>query len=283
MSNNKARGNTICVIRDCHSHPIPSTCDPQNKKNPPNPLRSPPTNQTPIQAQQIPSCCTTFHLSRPPPLPLLLVLLLALFSLANPAMADTPRKRPQCDAQRQSPSTSLAHRTRAPPPATHARRQTSPSSGPRDASAPAVSANAPPIHGANHDDDEDDEDYTSSSGSDSDSDGDGDGDGDAGSDDEHARRLEDGDGNAAAAAAAVPHISGRAKPRIHRVQGDAGLVARLSAFLPQMKTANEDLQREIDAGRGMEWRLDEADENAEGRYIEMVCLLAPVFVWMHEK
>lgn len=189
-------------------------------------------------------------------------------------MADTPRKRPQCDAQRQSPSTSLAHRTRAPPPATHAWRQTSPSSGPRDASAPAVSANAPPIHGANHEDDEDDEDYTSSSGSDSD------GDGDAGSDDEHARRLEDGDGNAAAA---VPHISGRAKPRIHRVQGDAGLMARLSAFLPQMKTANEDLQREIAAGRGMEWRLDEADENAEGRYIEMVCLLAPDFAWMHEK
>lgn len=181
-------------------------------------------------------------------------------------MADAS-KRPPSSSQRQSPPTSLAHRTRAPQ---HARRQPSPSSGPRDAAAG--------IHGANHaaaaddDDDDDDEDYTSSSGSDSDSDG-------AESDDENDGRLDrdrtrdgdgdgDGDGNDGDS---VPHVSGRAKPRIHRVQDDQGLMARLSAFLPQMKTANEDLQREIDAGRAMDVRLDEVDEQSEGRYIEMVC------------
>ncbi|KAI9041987.1 NOPCHAP1/New4 family protein [Aspergillus affinis] len=176
-------------------------------------------------------------------------------------MADAPTKRPECDTQRQSPTTSLAHRTRAPSSAQHARRQISPSAGPRDGSVPAVSANADVNHGANHAaaDDDDDDDYTSSSGSDSDSD-------EEARDDEHENvgRL-DGDGDDVR----MPHISGRAKPRIHRVEGDSGLVARLSAFLPQMKSANEDLQREIDAGRGMDLRLDEVDEQSEGRYIEM--------------
>ncbi|PLB43664.1 hypothetical protein P170DRAFT_441121, partial [Aspergillus steynii IBT 23096] len=168
-------------------------------------------------------------------------------------MADA-RKRPQSETERQSPSsTSLAHRTRAPPTAQHTRRQISPSSGPRDA---AVSAN-PVTHGANPGaaDDDDEDDYTSSSGSDSDSDGDDSDDAER-SDDQHARRLDsdvkshDGDASAGAGAGAdadqrMPHVSGRAKPRIHRVQDDQGLMSRLSAFLPQMKSANEDLQREI--------------------------------------
>jgi hypothetical protein len=40
-----------------------------------------------------------------------------------------------------------------------------------------------------------------------------------------------------------------------------------------MKTANEDLQREIAAGRAKDIRLDEGDENeaqSDGQYIEMV-------------
>ncbi|MCP6379874.1 NOPCHAP1/New4 family protein, partial [Klebsiella pneumoniae] len=55
-----------------------------------------------------------------------------------------------------------------------------------------------------------------------------------------------------------------------------GLLSKLSAFLPQMKTANEDLQREIAAGRAKDIRLDEDDENeaqSDGQYIEMVCSL----------
>ncbi|KAH8426106.1 NOPCHAP1/New4 family protein [Aspergillus melleus] len=190
-------------------------------------------------------------------------------------MTDATRKRPQCDTQRQSPTTtSLAHRTRAPSSAQHARREISPSIEPRDGSAPAVSVSAKAAmnHGANHaantDDDDDDDDYTSSSGSDSDSDEDEE---EASDNDEHenAGRLDrDRDGDVKSHDG-MPHISGRAKPRIHRVERDSGLAARLSAFLPQMKTANEDLQREIDAGRGMDLRLDEVDEQSEGQYIEM--------------
>ncbi|KAJ5301487.1 hypothetical protein N7508_006350 [Penicillium antarcticum] len=66
----------------------------------------------------------------------------------------------------------------------------------------------------------------------------------------------------------LPHIGGRPKPRIHRMKGDSELLSRLSAFLPQMKTANEDLQREIEAGRVGDLVLDNADEGGE-QYIEM--------------
>lgn len=46
------------------------------------------------------------------------------------------------------------------------------------------------------------------------------------------------------------------------------LLSRLSAFLPKLKSANEDLQREIAAGRGKDLQLDEVDQE-EGQYIEM--------------
>jgi hypothetical protein len=68
----------------------------------------------------------------------------------------------------------------------------------------------------------------------------------------------------------LPHIGGRPKPRIHRFKGDSGILSRLNAFLPQMKTANEDLQRQIEAGEAGDLILDNAEDNGE-RYIEMVC------------
>lgn len=68
----------------------------------------------------------------------------------------------------------------------------------------------------------------------------------------------------------LPHIGGRPKPRIRRFKGGSGLMSRLNAFLPQMKSANEDLQRQIDAGNAGDLVLDNAEANGE-RYIEMVC------------
>jgi len=75
---------------------------------------------------------------------------------------------------------------------------------------------------------------------------------------------------------AIPFIPGRQKPRIHRIDRNSDIMSRLTAFLPQMKSANEDLERELAAGRGKELQVDGADEEVEGRYIEMV-RYAPFF------
>lgn len=75
-------------------------------------------------------------------------------------------------------------------------------------------------------------------------------------------------------------ITTRPKPRIHRVP-DSDLSSRLSAFLPALKAANEDLQRDLAAGRLVSAELHEDSEEAteelegdgqrRGQYIEMVC------------
>ncbi|PYI16687.1 hypothetical protein BO99DRAFT_216811 [Aspergillus violaceofuscus CBS 115571] len=90
---------------------------------------------------------------------------------------------------------------------------------------------------------------------------------------------------ASAADTTIPRIPALPKPNIHRVQQTPDLLSRLSAFLPQMKTANEQLERDIAAGRAKDIRLDDAmdedededegegedDGQADGkRYIEMV-------------
>lgn len=69
---------------------------------------------------------------------------------------------------------------------------------------------------------------------------------------------------------AIQSLQPRQKPRIHRVEKNNDILSRITAFLPQMKTANEDLERELAAGRGNEVQLDDADEQGDGRYIEMV-------------
>lgn len=66
----------------------------------------------------------------------------------------------------------------------------------------------------------------------------------------------------------IPNISGRPKPQIHRMKGNSELLARLSAFLPQMKSANEELEKDIAAGKDVV--MDDEDENKD--YIEMVCI-----------
>jgi hypothetical protein len=74
----------------------------------------------------------------------------------------------------------------------------------------------------------------------------------------------------------LPHIGGRPKPRIHRIKGGSGLMSRLNAFLPKMKDANEDLERQIAAGKAADLVLDNADESGE-QYIEMVRFVECVF------
>lgn len=69
--------------------------------------------------------------------------------------------------------------------------------------------------------------------------------------------------------ASLPHVAGRPKPRIHRMKGDSELLSRISAFLPKMKVANEDLQRRVAAGQAEDLVLDNATESGE-QYIEMV-------------
>lgn len=67
----------------------------------------------------------------------------------------------------------------------------------------------------------------------------------------------------------IPHVAGRPKPNIHRMEGGSDLLSRLSSFLPRMQSANEDLEREIAAGRGQEMVLDSVDDDGKD-YIEMV-------------
>lgn len=79
----------------------------------------------------------------------------------------------------------------------------------------------------------------------------------------------------------IPSITARPKPRIHRIKQNSDILSRINAFLPQMKNANENLQRELDAGRGKQIQLDhdegyegEGEGEGEGKedqgYIEMV-------------
>ncbi|KAL3480389.1 hypothetical protein BJX99DRAFT_254692 [Aspergillus californicus] len=69
----------------------------------------------------------------------------------------------------------------------------------------------------------------------------------------------------------IPSLPARRKPNIRKFQGDSSLLSKISAFLPQMKSANEDLQREVDAGNVKEIvQLDNEDEDqGDGQYIEM--------------
>lgn len=115
-----------------------------------------------------------------------------------------------------------------------------------------------------------DSDPTSSSGSSSEDDSESEREDEQHSDQEmNSTRESTTQAHASNPSSSLPHIAGRPKPRIHRMKGDSGLLSRLNAFLPQMKDANEDLQRQIEAGEAGDLVLDNADENGE-QYIEMV-------------
>ncbi|KAL4873690.1 hypothetical protein BDV12DRAFT_51639 [Aspergillus spectabilis] len=173
-------------------------------------------------------------------------------------MDDVPQKRPQPDESQSHASRSiiLPKRPRSDqstqPPVTS-------ENGGRNVSA-CSTVNARKASPA-QDDDDDDDDYTSSSGSSlSPSDDE---------DDNHSENAENPNSVLNGDNEEITSLPARRKPHIRRIDKEPGLLSRLSAFLPQMKTANEDLQKEIDAGRAKDIRLDEEDDHGDGQYIEM--------------
>lgn len=129
-------------------------------------------------------------------------------------------------------------------------------------------------HGHDENEDEDDETSTDPSSSDSSS-------VDSSSEDDDDEQEQEQKQQNQEENSAIPSIQPRQKPRIHRVEKNNDILSRISAFLPQMKTANEDLERELAAGRGKEVQLDDADEQGDGRYIEMVCFTVTICYFVH--
>lgn len=187
-------------------------------------------------------------------------------------MDSVPQKRPQEHADAQSVSSrpvTLPKRPRSDNSARHIVTST----GGRELSASSAVNARKDSSAAHHsgDDDEDDDDYTSSSGSSLTSSDDDDDD----DDDNDAQSETAGDSNNVLTGdnEGITSLSAQRKPNIRRIDQEPSLLSKLSAFLPEMKTANEDLQREIAAGRAQDIRLDEDDENEAqggGQYIEMV-------------
>ena len=71
-------------------------------------------------------------------------------------------------------------------------------------------------------------------------------------------------------ATSIPNVPRHQKPNIQRMEGGSDLLARLSAFLPKMKDANESLEKQIAAGHGQDIIMDSVDETDGKDYIEMV-------------
>lgn len=111
----------------------------------------------------------------------------------------------------------------------------------------------------------DDDDPTSSSGSSSEE-----------SEDDSSEDEDEDMQQSTAGGSSLPSVPHRPKPRIKpmKTKGGSNLLSRLSAFLPQMKDANDDLEKEIAAGRGKDLMLDDVDEADGKQYIEMVCLIS---------
>ncbi|KAJ5902082.1 hypothetical protein N7495_002610 [Penicillium taxi] len=109
----------------------------------------------------------------------------------------------------------------------------------------------------------DDDDFTSSSGSSSESDS------EKSSDDEEDNSKHEESLTNSTAKSSIPSVPARRKPVIRKMNTNKDLMSRLSAFLPEMKNANEELEKEIAAGRGKDLVLDDADDADGKEYIEM--------------
>ncbi|KAL4809430.1 hypothetical protein BDV18DRAFT_80436 [Aspergillus unguis] len=178
-------------------------------------------------------------------------------------MDNVSQKRPQqAGSESLPPSTSISLPNRSRSDKNPA---TSDGTGRREVSASSA-VNARTGTSATHsDDDEDDDDYTSSSGSSLSSD---DEDGESDNDDQTDAAGNNGLNNDEG----ITSLPARRKPNICRLNQEPSLLSRLSAFLPQMKTANEDLEKEIAAGRAKDIQLDdeeEGEDQKDGQYIEM--------------
>lgn len=167
-------------------------------------------------------------------------------------MDNASKQRSQQPGDSLSPSSSVTLPNRSVTES-HGRREVSASS--------AVNA---PSSAAHDDDEEDDDDYTSSSGSSLSSD-DEEEDAQRGATDNENRVIDSNEG--------ITSLPARRKPNIRRPDQESSLLSKLSAFLPQMKSANEDLQRDIAAGHAKDLQVDDENLNdqKDGQYIEMVC------------
>lgn len=141
----------------------------------------------------------------------------------------------------------------------------------------------------NDEDDETSTEPTSSSGSDSSVDSSDEDDEDSDNEEQEKEKGTDGKEEET-----VPSLSARQKPRIHRIERNNDILSRITAFLPQMKNANESLQRELAAGRAKEVQLDHdeggegegegEDEESKGRYIEMVWYIPwKISLWVRDR
>ncbi|KAE8131621.1 hypothetical protein BDV38DRAFT_14582 [Aspergillus pseudotamarii] len=177
-------------------------------------------------------------------------------------MADSDRKRPQSDDPQPQPACDAMSPSK--PSRSHASQNddVGDESDGRRVFSLALRDNVQKAHAPpdKNDSDSDDDDYTSSSGSDSDEDDEVDNE-----EDDQDRDVKSDSGSDHS----FPRIPALQKPQIHRIEKNPDLLSRLSAFLPQMKSANDKLQQEIEAGRGKDLRLDEVDDQTDGQYIEM--------------
>ncbi|KOC13712.1 hypothetical protein AFLA70_73g004030 [Aspergillus flavus AF70] len=177
-------------------------------------------------------------------------------------MADSDRKRPQADDPQSQPACDAGSPSQRSKSHSNQNNGVGDESDERRVFSLALRDNAQKAHARPDkiDDDSDDDDYTSSSGSDSDED-------DVVDDEEDAQDRDVKSDNGSDHS--LPRIPAPQKPQIHRIEKNPDLLSRLSAFLPQMKSANDKLQQEIEAGRGKDLRLDEVDDEADGQFIEM--------------
>lgn len=68
----------------------------------------------------------------------------------------------------------------------------------------------------------------------------------------------------------ITFVSHRPKPQFQRVN-ESSLFSRVSSFLPRLRAANEDLERQITSGLAQDVIMNDIDDGNQGQYIEMVC------------
>lgn len=220
----------------------------------------------------------------------------------QPASSSPKRSRPStepCPSKKASPSSTGHHDSTNNAPSINKNKNT-------------INSKTPHSHNNNHPSADADADETSSDGEDEDEDED-----ETSSDDDDTSSSSSENNNnnneheasnsgvpgsqptSTSTETSIPYVGGRSKPRIHRVSQPSDIFSRVSAFLPKLRDANEDLQRQIAAGRERDVMVESVDdgdedgdenenENEEGeggkRYIEMVgsVILFPVGILLFQ-
>lgn len=68
----------------------------------------------------------------------------------------------------------------------------------------------------------------------------------------------------------IAYVTGRPKPQFQRLN-EPSLFSRVSSFLPKLRAANDELERQIRMGHAQDVIMDGANDGSQGKYIEMVC------------